>query len=120
MRFVFLMLSLLSFGALAAADTDSEALAAAHARVGNTVIATDPDGTSTHIYWRADGTFSAWRPGWKSEGTWFVKDGKLCLTYEVARPNMGTSECMTGAKPHKVGDVWKTEDRTVTLAPGRQ
>jgi hypothetical protein len=122
MRVLFAFVPLLALTAAALADgpADAAARAAAEARIGNTVIATDPDGTATHIYWRADGTFSAWRPDWKSEGKWFVKDGKLCLTYDLARPKMGESECMAHAAAHRVGDVWKTEDRTVTLASGRQ
>ena len=123
MRSLLLAISLLVFASTAAvADpaADAAAQAAADSRVGNTVVATDPDGTATHIYWRADHSFSAWRPNWQSEGNWEVKDGKLCLTYQIARPGMGLSECMATATAHKVGDVWENDGRKVTLAAGRQ
>jgi hypothetical protein len=100
--------------------SDAVAEAAARARVGNTVVATDADGTATHIFWRADRTFSAWQKDWKSEGKWFVADGKLCLTYDIPRPKLGASECMANAQPHEIGDVWQTDGRRVTLLKGRQ
>lgn len=95
------------------------ALAAA-ARVGNTIVAKDPDGTETRLYWRPDHTFSATRPGWKTEGTWAVKGSSLFLHYNIARPNMGTDEEMKNAMPRKVGEVWGMADRKVTLVEGEQ
>ena len=95
------------------------ALAAA-SRVGNTVVAKDPDGTETRLYWRPDHTFSATRPGWQTEGTWGVKGSSLFLHYNVARPNMGSDEEMKNATPRKVGEVWGMADRKVTLVAGEQ
>lgn len=95
------------------------ALAAA-SRVGNTVVAKDPDGTETRLYWRPDHTFSATRPGWQTEGTWGVKGSSLFLHYNVARPNMGSDEEMKDATPRKVGEVWGMADRKVTLVAGEQ
>ena len=93
------------------------ALAAA-SRVGNTVVAKDPDGTETRLYWRPDHTFAATRPGCKTEGTWAVKGSSLLLHYNVARPNMGSDEEMKNATPRKVGEVWGMADRKVTLVAG--
>ena len=47
-----------------ALDNSPETLAAlaAAARVGNTIVAKDPDGTETRLYWRPDHSFSAIRP----------------------------------------------------------
>lgn len=95
------------------------ALAAA-ARVGNTIVAKDPDGTETRLYWRPDGTFSATRPGWKTDGTWKVSGSSLLLHYDVPRPNMGSDEEMKNATPRKVGEVWGMADRQVTLVAGEQ
>lgn len=106
---------------MAIADTP-EALAAlaAASRVGNTVVAKDPDGTETRLYWRPDHTFSATRPGWKTEGAWAVKGSSLFLHYNVPRPNMGSDEEMKNATPRKVGEVWGMADRKVTLVEGEQ
>lgn len=106
---------------MAMTDTP-EALAAlaAASRVGNTVVAKDPDGTETRLYWRPDHTFSATRPGWKTEGTWAVKGSSLILHYNIPRPNMGSDEEMKNATPRKVGEVWGMADRKVTLAAGEQ
>ena len=101
-------------------DAVTTAALAAASRVGNTVVAADPDGTETRIYWRPDHTFSARRPGWQSEGTWQVKGSQLCLHYNIARPKMGSDECMASATPHKIGDVWGMDDRHVTLLQGNQ
>lgn len=95
------------------------ALAAA-SRVGNTVVAKDPDGTETRIFWRPNHTFRATRPGWKTEGSWLVKGRELCLHYDVARPNMGSDECMPNAGPRKVGEVWGMADRKVTMVEGEK
>lgn len=95
------------------------ALAAA-SRVGNTVVAKDPDGTETRLYWRPNHSFAATRPGWKTEGTWAVQGSSLLLHYNVARPNMGNDEEMKNATPRKVGEVWSMADRQVTLVAGEQ
>jgi len=84
------------------------------------VVAKDPDGTETRLYWRPDHTFSATRPGWKTEGTWRVGGSSLFLHYNVARPGMGTDEEMKNATPRKVGESWGMADRKVTLAAGEQ
>ena len=99
-----------------------EALAAlaAASRVGNTVVAKDPDRTVTRIYWRPDHSFSATRPGWKTEGTWRYEGSSLFLHYDVPRPGMGSDEEMKNATPRKVGEVWGMADRQVTLAAGEQ
>jgi len=106
---------------MALADTP-EALAAlaAASRVGNTIIAKDPDGTETRIYWRPDHTFAAVRPGWQTEGSWRIEGSSLFLHYSMARPNMGNDEEMKNATPRKVGEVWGMADRKVTLLAGDQ
>jgi hypothetical protein len=106
---------------MAMADTPEvlAALAAA-SRVGNTVVAKDPDGTETRIFWRPNHTFSATRPGWKTDGSWLVRGSELCLHYDVALPDMGSDECMTNAGPRQVGEIWGMADRKVTLVEGEQ
>lgn len=99
---------------------DVLALLAAASRVGNTVVAKDPDGTETRLYWRPDHTFAATRPGWTTEGTWGVKGSSLFLHYNIPRPNMGSDEEMANATPRKVGEVWGMADRKVTLVAGEQ
>jgi hypothetical protein len=93
---------------------------AALSRVGNTIVAKDPDGAVTRIYWRPDHTFAATRPGWTTEGTWKVEGTSLFLHYNVPRPNMGSDEEMKNATPRKVGEVWGMADRQVTLVAGEQ
>lgn len=95
------------------------ALAAA-SRVGNTVVAKDPDGTETRLYWRPDHSFTAKRPGWKTEGTWRVEGASLFLHYNIPRPGMGSDEEMKNATPRKPGEVWGMADRKVTLMKGEQ
>jgi hypothetical protein len=99
-----------------------EALAAlaAASRVGNTIVAKDPDGTETRLYWRPDHTFSATRPGWKTEGTWKFLGSSLFLHYNIPRPNMGSDEEMKNATPRKIGEAWGMADRRVTLVAGEQ
>jgi hypothetical protein len=105
----------------ALSDTpETQAALAALSRVGNTIVAKDPDGTVTRIYWRPDHTFAATRPGWKTEGTWKVEGTSLFLHYNIARPNMGSDEEMKNATPRKVGEIWGMADRQVTLAAGEQ
>jgi hypothetical protein len=103
-------------------DDTPEVLAAlaAASRVGNTVVAKDPDGTETRLYWRPDHTFSATRPGWKTDGTWRVQGASLFLHYNIARPNMGSDEEMKNATPRRVGETWGMADRQVTLVAGEQ
>jgi hypothetical protein len=105
-----------------ALDNSPEALAAlaAASRVGNTIVAKDPDGTETRLYWRPDHSFSATRPTWKTEGTWAVKGSSLILHYNIARPGMGTDEEMKSATPRQVGEIWGMADRKVTLVAGEQ
>lgn len=94
------------------------------ARLGNTIIATDPDGTATHMYWKADHTVEVWRTGpkaagWKGAARWEAKNGQLCLTYTPPRPGIGQHECM---KPgvHHAGETWHAVGRTITMVKGRQ
>ncbi len=106
---------------MAMTDTPEVAAAlAAASRVGNTIVAKDPDGTETRIYWRPDHSISATRPGWKSEGRWWVNGREVCLHYNVPRPRMGSDECMKNAGPRKIGEIWGRADRKVTLVPGEQ
>lgn len=96
------------------------AVLAALSRIGNTIVAKDPDGSETRLYWRPDHTFSAARHGWKTEGTWAVKGADLFLHYNIARPHMGSDEVMKNAVPRKIGESWGMADRKVTLVEGEQ
>jgi len=98
----------------------TQAALAAASRVGNTVVATDPDGTVTRLFWRPDHSFAATRPGWKTEGTWRYQGSSLFLHYAVPRPGMGSDEEMKDATPRRVGETWGMADRQVTLVAGEQ
>lgn len=114
MRSLFFAAAMIALTGAALAQDDPMA-----SRYGNTTIATDPDGSQTKIYYRADHTFTATHGFWKSEGTWSVEDGKLCLTYQNVRPKVGSRECVS-AEAHNIGDKWRHNGRSITLVEGLQ
>lgn len=84
------------------------------ARFGNTVLATNPDGSTVKFYYNADNTFSVKaEAGGKtlleSKGAWRQDGDTVCLTAETAFGpfEAGKERCvpLTG---DKVGDSWET------------
>lgn len=50
------------------------------AAFGNTVVSTFPDGKTQHIWFEADGAYSAsGRRGQRSSGRWSLKGAEVCL-----------------------------------------
>jgi hypothetical protein len=105
-------------GAAAAAD---DLLAGFY---GNTVISTG-GAVESRTHFKADHTFDAVFGGgmFSSKGTWEIKDGKLCRTYDPPIPNVPNPVCVP-AEAHKVGDKWTVtvngDVRQVSLVAGIQ
>jgi hypothetical protein len=87
-------------------------------RYGNTVIATDPSGVKTKIYYKAGGTFTGATGTTNFTGTWKLDaSNNLCLTFAAPPPGATNPTCVPAAA-HKVGDTWA--GGTVTLVAGIQ
>lgn len=104
------------------------------ARIGNTVVATAPDGSTTKFYYNADKTFtvkseSGGKTVFETKGTWREDGANLCVTAEAAFGpfEAGKERCipLTG---DKVGDTWQVPGKdaegndimiTVTIVAGR-
>ena len=112
------------FAAALAAVSVSHAFAADDimaSRFGNTTMATDSKGVQTKIYYQADGTLTSKQGNMTFKGTWKVDaNNKLCLTFTQQSPEGMSNPFCVAAAAHKVGDTWKSEDRTVTLVKGIQ
>lgn len=93
---------------------------------GNTVISTG-GAIESHTHFKADHTFDAMFSGmgqtFASKGTWEIKEGNVCRTYDPAPPGVSNPVCVP-AEPHKVGDKWTVTingaERQVTLVAGNQ
>lgn len=83
--------------------------------VGNTVVAQLPDGSTSEIRLRADGTFTRTLPSGASvEGTWTNGGGIYCET-----PSGGEQTCPPIPAGKGVGDTWTQTDPdgvTVTIS----
>jgi hypothetical protein len=88
-------------------------------RYGNTTIATDAKGVETKLYYKADGTLTGKQGDLSFTGTWKVAGGKVCLHTTPTVPGMEEPFCRPVAS-RKVGDTWKSGDRTVKLVAGVQ
>jgi hypothetical protein len=100
----------------AAAAADDGVLAS---RFGNTTITRDAAGNETHLYYRADGTFTGKQNGQSFSGTWKINGATICLTATPAIPNTPNPACAPVAA-HKVGETWKAGPYTVSLVSGIQ
>jgi hypothetical protein len=84
------------------------------ARIGNTVVATNPDGSTVKFYYNADNTFTAKaEAGGKtlleSKGTWRQDGDNLCLTSDTTfGPFEAGKERCVPLMGEKVGDKWET------------
>jgi hypothetical protein len=91
---------------------------------GNTLVATGGM-ADTHTVFNADHSFDMKAPAFDMEfkGTWAVKDGNLCRTYESPPPGVTNPLC-TQLVARKVGDSWTEKvngsSRTITLVKGIQ
>jgi hypothetical protein len=88
-------------------------------RYGNTTLVTDPKGVQTKIYYKADGTLTGKQADLNFTGTWKVANGKVCIKTTPTVPGMEAPFCPPVAA-HKVGETWKSDDRTVKLVAGVQ
>jgi hypothetical protein len=87
------------------------------ARFGNTVVAKDPDGTVTKVFYDKPDTFTATieRPGKpvaKAKGKWHADAKKICVTSDVAfGPFDANREGCVLLRGDKVGDKWQVPDK---------
>lgn len=73
--------------ALALAAGPADAAPPIEAAFGNTVVSTFPDGKTQHIWFDADGGYSArGRRGQASSGRWSLKGGEICLRQQRPFP----------------------------------
>ena len=112
---IILLATALAFASTAAVADDIMA-----SRYGNTTITKDATGNETHLYYKADGTFTGKQGATSFKGTWALKDGNtICLTSDPAIPNTPNPVC-TPVAAHKVGDTWSTGPYTASLVAGIQ
>lgn len=78
---------------------------------GNSVVVIDAKGLESHVYYNADHTFTGIAPAYnyKFQGTWELKDGQLCSTFNPVPPGVTNPSCSPFA-PHVVGDSWTSAD----------
>lgn len=96
-----LALALLLVATSAAAITEADLRPA----FGKTIVSTHPDGRKARLWLNADRTFTAQgRKGNRERGTWWVRNGKLCLAQRLL------SYCKAFPKV-RVGQTWR--DRAV-------
>lgn len=88
-------------------------------RFGNTTISKDAAGNETHLYYKADGTFTGKQNGQSFKGTWKLDGGKVCLTADPPIPNTPNPVCAP-VSAHKVGDTWTAGPYTISLVAGIQ
>lgn len=88
-------------------------------RYGNTTITTDANGNSTHLYYKADGTFTGKQGDAAFKGTWKMDGANVCLTADTPIPNTPNPACAP-ASAHAVGDNWQAGPYKVSLVKGIQ
>jgi len=75
---------------------------------GNTVVSTSQLGES-HTHYKPDHTFDVTLTGgmgtFTGKGTWEIKDGQLCRTYDQPPPGLPNPFCIAVAA-HQPGDSW--------------
>jgi hypothetical protein len=78
---------------------------------GNTVVVIDAKGLESHTYYNADHSFSGVAPAYSYhyQGTWEVKDGQLCRTFNPEPMGITNPNCEP-IQPHVVGDSWTSPD----------
>jgi YD repeat-containing protein len=120
---------------IVAAITASAALAgpafagSMEARIGNTVVVTAPDGSTTKLYYNADKTLTVKSEAdgkvvLETKGTWRQDGENLCVTSEAAfGPFEAAKERCMPLAGDKVGDTWQApakdadgNDITITVA----
>ncbi|MBV9043619.1 MAG: hypothetical protein JO167_06260 [Alphaproteobacteria bacterium] len=109
-------------GVAMAADGYGGEPPASNAFVGNTVVFVDKGGMESHTHYKADGTFDGTVPSmsYNYKGTWEMKDGALCRTFDPAVPGRTNPDCdPADPSSHAVGDSWATPDGgKITLSAG--
>jgi hypothetical protein len=78
---------------------------------GNTVVVVDAKGLESHTYYAADHTFTGVAPAYsyKYQGTWELKDGQICSTFNPVPPGITNPSCNPFV-PRAVGDSWTSAD----------
>jgi len=112
--FTFCLTAGILFATAAAADDSVLA-----SRFGNTTITRDAAGHESHIYYKADHTFTGKQGGTAFSGTWKIDGGTICLTAANPIPNTPNPACAP-VSAHKVGDTWTAGPYTVSLVSGIQ
>jgi hypothetical protein len=87
------------------------------ARIGNTVLAKAPDGTTTKFWYAKPDTFTVkieepGKPAVDAKGKWRVDKDKLCLTADTSfGPFEKDKESCVPLMGDKVGDTWKSKSK---------
>lgn len=108
----FVMSALALVVGLTAALAADDPMAATY---GNTLVVVDPDGVESHLYYRADHSFSGRVPSanYDYKGTWSVDGtGHVCRTYSETIPGVPNPDCdEVAVVAHTVGDNWTAVTR---------
>jgi hypothetical protein len=108
---------------MVAASVSFASVSVAHAgdimasRYGNTTITRDAAGHESHIYYKADHSFTGKQGDAEFSGTWAIKGSTICLTAVHPIPGTPNPACAPISE-HKVGDTWKAGPYTVSIVAG--
>lgn len=91
-------------------------------RFGNTTITKDAAGNETHLYYKADHSFTVKAGGQTTGGTWKIDGATICLTYAnpAALPPGTPNPTCVPVSAHRVGDTWSAGPYSVSLVAGEQ
>lgn len=110
-------IALLAAAALAASVSLAQAGDVMASRFGNTTITKDANGNESHIYYKADHTFTGKQGDVAFKGTWKIDGSTICLTSETPIPNTPNPACAP-VSAHAVGETWTAGPYTVSIVKG--
>ncbi|MEJ0042557.1 MAG: hypothetical protein WDM81_10220 [Rhizomicrobium sp.] len=121
MRLVLTSAAVLAFiSSAASADDTADPMASSY---GNTLVVVDKGGMESHTHYNADHTFDGVVPSmsYKYKGTWEIKDGQLCRTFDPPVPGRSNPDCdPVDPTVRAVGDKWTAPDgAAITLTAGQ-